>query len=156
MSERPTCGACKKVMTPENSQLVPEMFLCDDCAKLHGYSRQQFFRSSATVPEDLAALQKKAADAIMELVREKNIAIENLTREQVASAFLQAIQCGDITRLVVKGTDAQGVVYVPYAREATLRTAIRNAHDLLAPQCDRYCPSLLAIREATRILKEAL
>lgn len=36
-NERPLCGACKKVMTPANSTAAPEMFLCDDCAKLHGY-----------------------------------------------------------------------------------------------------------------------
>lgn len=30
---RPTCGLCKKTMTPENSTLMPELFLCDDCAR---------------------------------------------------------------------------------------------------------------------------
>lgn len=29
--ERPTCGLCGKEMTPENSTIRPEMFVCDDC-----------------------------------------------------------------------------------------------------------------------------
>lgn len=36
-NERPICGACKKKMTPLNSSIAPELFLCDDCAVLHGY-----------------------------------------------------------------------------------------------------------------------
>lgn len=39
------CGACKTEMTPENSTVIPEMFLCDECAKLHGYSRQPWFQN---------------------------------------------------------------------------------------------------------------
>jgi hypothetical protein len=35
--DNPTCGACQKVMTPQNSTIIPEMFLCDECAKSHGY-----------------------------------------------------------------------------------------------------------------------
>lgn len=29
--DRPTCGKCGEVMTPENSRLHPEWFLCDGC-----------------------------------------------------------------------------------------------------------------------------
>lgn len=29
---RPTCGLCQREMTPENSTVMPEMFLCDRCA----------------------------------------------------------------------------------------------------------------------------
>lgn len=36
-AEHPTCGKCRKVMTPENSTACPEYFLCDDCAKEHGF-----------------------------------------------------------------------------------------------------------------------
>lgn len=31
-SEQPTCGFCHKVMTPQNSTRIPELFVCDDCA----------------------------------------------------------------------------------------------------------------------------
>lgn len=44
-NEKPTCGACKKTMTPENSTVAPEMFLCDECAKLHGYAPRRSWRS---------------------------------------------------------------------------------------------------------------
>ena len=37
MPDRPTCGACTTEMTQDNSKIIPEMFLCDKCAKLHGY-----------------------------------------------------------------------------------------------------------------------
>lgn len=30
-----TCGKCDKQMTPKNSKIAPEMFLCDDCVKVH-------------------------------------------------------------------------------------------------------------------------
>jgi hypothetical protein len=37
VEDRPHCGACQLEMTPSNSTIIPEMFLCDACAKLHGY-----------------------------------------------------------------------------------------------------------------------
>jgi len=37
IADRPHCGACQLEMTASNSTIVPEMFLCDACAKLHGY-----------------------------------------------------------------------------------------------------------------------
>lgn len=37
MTTNPTCGLCGKVMTPQNSTVKPEFFICDSCAttKLH-------------------------------------------------------------------------------------------------------------------------
>jgi len=60
------------------------------------------------------------------LIREKNIAIENLTREQVAEALKQAILCGDFTRFVQADSNAQQVVYIPYKREQELLNEIKD------------------------------
>jgi len=107
-------------------------------------------------------LQEKSDAAVMALIRDKNIAVENLTREQVASAFLQAIQCGDFKRFVLASSDGQSVVYLPYAREQELQierddalAAIHAAHGLLSPLGNQPTPTL-AIREATQILANAL
>lgn len=58
--------------------------------------------------------------AIQELIREKNIQVENLTRDQIAEALIQAIQCGDFTRFVVVQSDQQTVSYTPFRREQEL------------------------------------
>lgn len=30
-AERPVCAVCHKVMTPANSTIRPELFMCDEC-----------------------------------------------------------------------------------------------------------------------------
>jgi len=61
---------------------------------------------------------------IIKLIREKNIAVENLTADQLASALKQAIACGDFQRFIHH--DAQQVVYVPFARELELTLQIEE------------------------------
>lgn len=54
-----------------------------------------------------------------------NIAIENLTKMQLAEALTQAICCGDFQRLVT--TDGrQTVTYIPFRREQELQTRIED------------------------------
>lgn len=67
-------------------------------------------------------LEQKLKAAVEEVVKQHNIAIENLTREQVVSAFMQAVRCGDFQRQVQIHSGyppiyGQEVVYTP-AREA--------------------------------------
>lgn len=69
-----------------------------------------------------ADLQK----AVEKLVAEKNIAVDNLTREQFAEAITQAIQCGDFTRYVVRDDDRQHVGYIPFRREQELLAQIAS------------------------------
>lgn len=63
---------------------------------------------------------KKVFRAITDLIRDKQIAIEKLTREQVGEALIQAIQCGDFLRNVRVTDNAQFVDYVPFRREQEL------------------------------------
>jgi len=76
----------------------------------------------ATGPAAMPGVQK----AMQKLIREKNIAIEGLTREQIGDALLQAIQCGDFTRQVITNSDAQGVTYIPYRREQELLAQLND------------------------------
>ena len=57
---------------------------------------------------------------IVELIRKHNLAAENLTEQQLAEVIRQAIACGDFVRYVQQNTNAQQVVYLPFAREAQL------------------------------------
>ncbi len=74
----------------------------------------------ATAPSTAHPMKKHLDD----LIRTHNIAIENLTKDQLAEALRQAIACGDFTRLVVAGSNAQSVMYLPYAREQELESKI--------------------------------
>lgn len=58
------------------------------------------------------------------LIKEKAITAENLTASQLATAMIQAIECGDFTRLVRLDNQAQQVLYIPFAREQELRWKI--------------------------------
>lgn len=85
------------------------------------------------------ALGEAMQKAIDEMVRQENLHIENLTREQVAEVLRQIFACGDITRLVyVTGTRKQEVVYEPFKREQELMNRIVELEDEL-----RYCKLFL-------------
>jgi hypothetical protein len=87
-----------------------------------------------------AAYRAKADEAIKKMIDEKLVAIEGVTREQTIEAFKQAIACGDFTRLVQAGTDAQSVVYIPFHREQELeqsRTELLNQIDELRLEIER-------------------
>lgn len=68
---------------------------------------------------------------IEELLKEKAIAVDNLTRTQLADAICQAIQCGDFQRHLVRGEDRQQIVYVPFQREHELKSALNLACDVI-------------------------
>lgn len=69
---------------------------------------------------------------IERLVAEKNIAVDNLTREQFAEAITQAIQCGDFTRCVVRDSDRQHVSYIPFRKEQELQAEIDRLNEIIA------------------------
>lgn len=59
-------------------------------------------------------LQAAADAAIAKAVKAYQIAVNGLTEQQVCEAFKQAIACGDFERLVVAGSGAQAVHYLPF------------------------------------------
>lgn len=69
---------------------------------------------------------EKLYQAVEELARKYNLAVEGLTERQLASAILQACACGDFQRLVQTPGGAQSVVYIPFAREQELLSRIRE------------------------------
>ena len=78
-------------------------------------------------------LQQKIDEAISELVREQNLHIENLTREQVTEVVAQLFKSGDIIRLIQCNTNAQSVTYLPYRREQELLGEIERLKAMLFP-----------------------
>lgn len=56
---------------------------------------------------------------LAELIRQHNIAVDNLTQKQVVDAFKQAILAGDFQKHV-SVLNQQQVVYLPFAREQEL------------------------------------
>jgi RecJ-like exonuclease len=77
--------------------------------------------------------------AIQRLVEEKHLAVENLTREQLASAIEQAIKAGDFRRFVLAHGDGQQVVYIPFqmVEELQRQTSLeREYRQLLADELE--------------------
>lgn len=87
-----------------------------------GNTKRSFDYASVKLNDDQKNFYQIAKEAVDKLVLEKNITVANLTRDQIAEAFLQALQCGDFTRLVRQGDSAQAIVYVPFTREQDLIT----------------------------------
>lgn len=73
----------------------------------------------------------KYQTAIEDLVKQKNLACEELTAEQLALVIRQALACGDIIRLVRVTDSAQNVIYLPYAEAESLRNRIRDLEEAL-------------------------
>lgn len=80
-------------------------------------------------------LQRKLQAEVERLSREQSLAIEGLTREQVVSAFVQAIACGDFQRHVVVGDrfgdHRQAVTYIPYKGEQEAARKVRDLKKLI-------------------------
>lgn len=77
-----------------------------------------------------ADFRKQFADASLKLIREHNIAVEALTESQLSEAFMQAVACGDFTRLVTTD-ERQSVIYVPFANEQQHLSEINRLRELL-------------------------
>lgn len=70
-------------------------------------------------------------EKLRELLKEKEIAINGLTRDQLAEAIRQAIACGDFTRYVQVENQGQSVVYIPYRRMHELLNQIEHLKIML-------------------------
>lgn len=74
---------------------------------------------------------------LQDFIRRHNLAVEELTEQQLAEAMRQIIRSGDLMRYVTlraNGGIAQVVVYEPFAREEQLKNRIRNLEDFLRQQ----------------------
>ncbi len=70
-------------------------------------------------------------DAIQALIAQKNIAVESLTRDQLAEAFRQALASGDFVRNVIVNSDAQQVVYIPFREVEALKVKVGTLHSVI-------------------------
>jgi predicted nucleic acid-binding Zn ribbon protein len=83
-------------------------------------------------------LQAKLTESIYRMVEERNLAVENLTREQLANAIEQAIKAGDFRRFVAPN-GGQQVVYLPFQMVDELQRQTnleREYRQLLADELD--------------------
>lgn len=62
-------------------------------------------------------LNKSVDEAIQKAIRAHQIAIENLTEQQCCDVFKQAIQSGDIQKLVRLPDGGQTVIYIPFEEQ---------------------------------------
>lgn len=67
----------------------------------------------------------------MKVMRERQIACDQLTEAQLAEVITQMLASGDIIKNVVVGSDAQSVTYIPYAECEVLRSRIHRLENLL-------------------------
>lgn len=80
--------------------------------------------------EELSALHKNFDEAIANAVKQHQIAIDDLTEQQVVHVFKEAIACGDISINVVVperfGQIRQGAMYIPFAEKERLESRIKE------------------------------
>lgn len=75
--------------------------------------------------------------AIDDLIRQHNLAIENLTSKQLGEAIRQAIVCGDFRRLIVAGSGRTPIHdYFPVLNPTHVPTSFESSHT----QCIVYMP----------------
>lgn len=73
--------------------------------------------------EAVNSAMQKAQEELRKVMEAKQVQIENLTRDQLVEAVMQAIQAGDFTTLI-RQDGTQKVIYSPYARMRELQDKI--------------------------------
>jgi hypothetical protein len=84
-----------------------------------------------TTDHQLAEQHVAARKAIDDLIREQNLACEELTKWQLTEVIKQALASGDIIRQVRLNDNGQSVIYVPFAEHERLQGRIRFLEELL-------------------------
>lgn len=105
-----------------------------------------------TTESDFAEFQAKTSTAFREMLKAKNIAVDELTRDQLAEALRQAVDCGDFIRLVRVDDRGQTVIYLPGDGVDRLRQQLDEAKDLLKRL--RYNPSSVMPLEIEYFLRK--
>lgn len=77
MSDRPTCAACGREMTPQNARLHPELFLCDRClpVELAGPADEGIAPRMAFDKEAFARMQHFAEQLLAAIPEMEGVAI---------------------------------------------------------------------------------
>ena len=92
-----------------------------------------------------------SGDLFGEFVREHNLAVEDLTEQQLAEALRQAITAGDFQRCVMNegGTHKQAVTYLPYREVSRLRPLYEELLYAVATKHDNETRHETALRYIT-------
>lgn len=80
-------------------------------------------------------LQKSFDEALQKAIKAHQIAINDLTEKQCCEVFKQAIQCGDIQKLVRQTDDAQSVIYIPFEEQQRLQFRIQELEAQIRALC---------------------
>lgn len=64
--------------------------------------------------------------AVLEMIRERNIAVESLTEKQLAECFIQACKCGDFVRMLAVDMQSQQVYYIPHREHERMQEHIND------------------------------
>ncbi len=86
-----------------------------------------------------------------------NLAVDNLTQNQLAEAIRQMISSGDFNRYVVSGSDKQSIVYLPWSGIDELRAKYNELLDAVEgkyPNESRHETALRYIREYETLSKD--
>lgn len=76
---------------------------------------------------EITELRRKAEVDITTMLHEHNVALEKFTREQMAKAIVQAIQCGDFEAMVCHAPFPEvkmAITYIPFRNEEKLKSRI--------------------------------
>lgn len=79
-------------------------------------------------------LRAKCDAAIERIVKEHSLAIEALTEKQIVELLKQVFASGDIIRQTVVYTEAQSVVYIPFAEKELLSRKLLEIRNLCMDQ----------------------
>lgn len=91
--------------------------------------------------------RKMLDDQMTEIIKRHNIATNNLTIEQMVVVIRQAIECGDIYRLVRQTDNAQQVVYVPFRESESLKSRVEQLKSALQKHHDHHSESCVVYFE---------
>lgn len=75
---------------------------------------------------------KELRETMENLLADAHVQHAEFQNKQLADALIQALQCGDFTRLIVQGTTKESVVYIPHQREQELISKHNAITEMLA------------------------
>jgi len=70
--------------------------------------------------------REEAKQKIAEIVRERNLAMENLAEEKFVEVLMQAIECRDFQSCLSSDGEYFGISYVPYRRVQELERKVKE------------------------------
>lgn len=86
--------------------------------------------------EEMYQLRALADAAIERVVKQHQLAADSLTEKQLVELLKQVLASGDIIKHTVVYSDAQSVVYIPFAQTDRLRDQLYRVRQLCKEQHD--------------------